>query len=104
MKVKPTATYPTSRWIARSQGRHEGFFLALGRPSAVIDDVTKAPPPSAIPLFLPRVGVVVVAACLPIARHVGFSEANPSKPLGALPKVEIRNEGADWRPMRARER
>src|SRR5687767_9317029 len=40
-----------------------------------------------VPLFLPRVGVVIVAVTLPETKAVFVEELNAAQPLGALPKV-----------------
>src|SRR3954463_7352971 len=45
-------------------------------------------------LFLPRVGVVVVAVPLPEAELVVVEELQPADPLAALPEVLLRNEEA----------
>src|SRR5687767_13339006 len=50
---------------------------------------------SAIPLFLPRVSVVVVAANFPVAGLVVFDELDAGDPLGALPEIEVGNEATD---------
>src|SRR5262245_54216643 len=47
-----------------------------------------------IPFFLPRVSVVVVASRFPEARLIFFHEANAAHPLGAFPKIEMRNHHA----------
>src|SRR5262245_19284417 len=59
---------------------------------------------SAIALFLPWVGVVVVAARLPVARPVFRAEVKAREPLRALPDIEVRHEAADRRPVRPRQR
>src|SRR5690606_16324945 len=59
---------------------------------------------SAMTLFLPGVGVVVVAAHLPVARLVDRDEADAGEPRGALPEVEVGDERADGGAVRARER
>src|SRR5688572_8117055 len=100
-----------SRWIARSQGRHASFFfftagcgLAAGAGGGGWSGLVVATSPSAIALFLPRVGVVVIAARLPEARLVDRDEANAGEPLRALPEVEVGHERADRRAVRTRER
>ena len=40
-----------------------------------------------VPLFLPVVGVVVVAVALPEAGLIRGEELDPAEPLGALPEV-----------------
>src|SRR5574337_217222 len=84
MTVKPTATYPKSRWTARSHARHRFQ--------------------SGIPLFLPRIGVVVVAALLPVAGLVVLDEADAGQPLRALPEVAIGDEAAHRRAVIDRQR
>src|SRR5215467_12360670 len=91
MSVSPTATYPASRWIARSQGRMKRWKNA-------------ARARSAIPLLAPGIAAVVVAARLPIPRLVLRDEADAGEPLGALPEVEIGEERAHRRPVRTRDR
>src|SRR5258708_34018540 len=61
-------------------------------------------PASAITLFFPRVGMVVVAARLPVARVIVGREADAHEPLSALPEVQIRNERAGGGAMGASER
>ena len=39
--------------------------------------------------------MVVVAAGLPVAGHVALGEADAGEPLGALPEVEVGDDGAD---------
>src|SRR4051812_32001821 len=46
-------------------------------------------------LFLPRVGVVVVAVPLPEAELVVVEELEPPDPLGALPEVALRDQEAE---------
>src|SRR5450756_857502 len=46
-------------------------------------------------LFLPRVGVVVVAVALPEAADVVVQELEPPDPLRALPEVALRNNEAE---------
>src|SRR5512141_2604659 len=82
--VSPTARLPASRWTARSHARH-GMR-------------------SAIALLFPRIGVVVIAARLPVTGPVALAEADPREPLGALPEVQIRHERARRRAVWPRER
>src|SRR3954471_15116024 len=46
-------------------------------------------------LFLPRVGVVILAVPLPEAELVVVEELEPADPLGALPEVALRDEEAE---------
>ena len=48
----------------------------------------------AVSLFLPGVGVVVVAVALPEAELVVVEELEAAQPLGALPEVALRDEQA----------
>ena len=48
-----------------------------------------------VPLFLPGVGVVVVAVALPEAELVVVEELEAPDPLGALPEVALRDEEAE---------
>jgi hypothetical protein len=57
-----------------------------------------------VPLFLPVIGVVVVAVALPEARLVVVEQLEPAQPLGALPEVAIRNDQAQRSPVVGRER
>src|SRR5262249_13431640 len=93
--VKPTATWPRSRWSARTNARPDSERLLGARASRGR---------SAIALLLPRIGMVVIAARFPIAGLIGRTESNAIEPLRALPKIEIRHERAHRRTMRARER
>src|SRR5215470_6389437 len=77
-----------SRWMARRRTRLRRRF---GRPSA-------------ISLLEPWVGVVVVAARLPVARVILGGEADAGQPLGALPEVTIGDERADRGAVAALER
>ena len=47
-----------------------------------------------VPLFLPRIAVVVVAVNLPQAGLVGRRKAEPAYPLGALPEVDVGDKHA----------
>src|SRR5688572_18392716 len=85
-----------SRWIARSHGRQRIFFFFFW--------IDGAGEPSAITLFLPRISVVVIAARLPEAGAIGRDEANAREPLRALPEVEVGDDHANGRAVRARER
>ena len=45
-----------------------------------------------VALFLPRVGVVVVAVALPEAKLVVVEELEPADPLRALPEIALRDQ------------
>src|SRR5689334_6658181 len=87
-----------SRWIARSHARQRflivGHMLPSRAPAAT----------SGIALFLPRVGVVVIAANFPVAGRVVLDELDAGVPLRALPEVEIGNEPTHGRAVVERER
>src|SRR5688572_9913094 len=101
MIVKPTARYPKSRWIARSQPRQR--FLIVCPRDAVAVAFAVAGSASAIPLLFPRVRVIVVAAGLPVAGRVVLHEAHAGEPLRALPEVEVGDQAADGRAVLQRE-
>src|SRR5690349_24682401 len=87
--------------MARSQARQANFFflaIVLGR------GVATCMSPSAIALFLPRIGVVVIAARLPEARTIERDEANARQPLRALPEIKIGDERTYRRAVRSSER
>src|SRR5438309_6914621 len=52
-----------------------------------------------VALFLPGVGVKVIAADLPESRSVDFEELERANPLGALPEVKLRNDEAARAPV-----
>src|SRR5690242_13884486 len=52
-----------------------------------------------IPLLLPGIAIVVISARLPEAGLILGHEAKPPQPLGALPKVEMRDQEAGWASM-----
>src|SRR4051812_12480641 len=58
----------------------------------------------AVPLFLPVVGVVVVAVALPEAGLVGRPQLEPAQPLRALPEVPRRHHQAEGPAVLGRER
>src|SRR3954463_12239037 len=55
-------------------------------------------------LFLPGVGVVVVAVALPEAELVVVEELQAADPFGALPEVALRDEEPQWVAMLQLER
>src|ERR1041384_6749063 len=93
-----------SRWIARSQARQRLRIAGATPPRRARLGATAASATSGISLFFPRIGVVVVAADLPVARLVVLDEAHAGDPLGALPEVEIGDQTADRRAVLERER
>src|SRR5262244_3438085 len=112
-----------SRWMARSQARQRFLTRAAserrGSPSRVAlpcpgaadlsfrfsgASGTASSARSAIPLLLPGVGVVVIAADLPEAGFVVLHEAQAGDPLGALPEVEIGHEATHGRAVLELER
>src|SRR5262245_3506341 len=101
-----------SRCTARSQARQRfltscprllfWFFWVGGVGLRFSGTVSSAR--SAIPLFLPGVGVVVISADLPEARLVVLDELDAGDPLRALPEVQIGNEAAHRRAVLELER
>src|SRR5512140_1328317 len=97
-----------SRWIARSQARQRFLMVAPalapeGRAGGCAGGAgsTTASATSGITLFLPRIGVVAVAAGLPEAGLVGLDEPHAGDPLRALPEVEVGHEAAHRRAVLA---
>src|SRR5262245_26174530 len=58
----------------------------------------------AVALFLPGIGVVVVAVALPEAELVVVEELEAADPFGALPEVALRNQQAERVAMLGLER
>src|SRR4051812_6245055 len=90
-----------SRWKARSQGRSRNFRRRRSRDGDELVGAGTGPEvdaggaaPSGIAFRVPGVGVIVVATSLPIARLVVIGKADAGEPLGALPKVEVRDHGS----------
>src|ERR1044071_383057 len=106
-----------SRWTARNHARQRlrsaaamppprgtrrvaaGAGSGAGREAAIDESIAG----SGIALFLPRIGVVVVAADLPVARLVIADEPHAGDPLGALPEVQVRHQAADRRAVLERQ-
>src|SRR5262245_53656180 len=57
-----------------------------------------------ISLLSPRVAVIVIAQRLPEAALILFHEAQASHPLGAFPKIEMRDEQPGRTTMRRQDR
>src|SRR5215213_9176775 len=110
--VRPTAKWPRSLWTIRTRFRHAkrrpragaafAGFPAFSTGAAAPSAAPAAP--SSIALLFPRIGVVVVAARLPVPRPVRLHEVDPGEPFRALPEVEVRHERPRRRPVRPRER
>src|SRR5687767_11642624 len=102
-----------SRWIARSHARQRflippsAFFFAFFSFAAGFaglafaagaefssELISSATPSSAIALFLPRIGVVVIAAHRPEAGLVLLRELHAGDPLRARPEVEAGGQAA----------
>src|SRR5678815_5970804 len=98
-----------SRWIARSHARQRFRIIAVTPWFVVgfvglVERCTVASATSGIALFLPRIGVVVVPADLPVAGLVDLDELDAGDPLRALPEVEIGDQAAHRRAVLQRER
>src|SRR5262252_2064658 len=78
-----------SRYVAAREG------TATRRRQATMSAAFMGRPPGlAEPLFMPRIGVVVVSALFPEAGAVFRNELDGAHPLGALPEVAARHDEA----------
>src|SRR5215510_14306922 len=85
MSVSPTARYPASRCSARRRGRHASRALSIA--------------------FLePRIGLVVIAADLPVTRMILGGKANAREPIGALPEAAVGHQRAHGSAVSSGER